>query len=297
MIKRERHSDFGRIGRQLKQLPGNPMFDPASKRKVVLITGASSGLGRAAAERLAGRGHTVFGTSRHPSGDLGKVQMISLDVTNDESVENALRNVMAKAGRIDVLVNNAGSGLCGAVEDTSIEEAHLQMEINFFGPARMIRAVLPQMRRQGGGRIITVSSLAGLAALPFQAYYSATKFALEAFNEALRLELIGSNIESTTICPGDFVTGFTDSRRIAKAAYPDVHQRQFRTTLAIYERNEREGADPRHMAKMVERLVNRPDVGVRYMVGDIRQRFGIALKRILPANVFERILRAVYAIR
>jgi len=272
------------------------MVGASRQNKIVLITGASSGLGRAAGERLADLGYTVFGTSRKPSDELSKVRMIPLDVTSDESVENAIRQIITTAGRIDVLVNNAGSALCGAIEDTSMDEAHLQMETNFFGPARMIRAVLPHMRRQGGGRIITISSMAGLTALPFQAYYSASKFALEGLNEALRLELAGSNIESTTICPGDFATGFTASRKIARGAYSHFHEQQLRRTLALYERDEGLGADPRCVAKLIERLVTRPQVGVRYLAGHVTQRIGITLKRILPAQLYESILRRVYAI-
>jgi len=267
------------------------------KEKIVLITGASSGLGRAMADHLAEIGHTVVGTSRKPNGDRGKVRMVALDVTNDESVEIAVLHVIALAGRIDVLINNAGIGLCGAVEDTTMAEAHWQMETNLFGPARMIRAVLPQMRRQGGGRIITVGSLAGTAALPYQPYYSASKFALEGLTEALRLELVGSNIDATMVNPGDFRTGFTAARVFASQAYSGVHDTRLRRTVAIYERDETDGADPRRAAELVGRLVMLPAVGVRYSVGSPRQRFGMLLKRLIPATAFERILKATYSLR
>jgi len=249
------------------------------------------------AEHLAALGHTVFGTSRKPSDDFSTVRMLALDVTDDASVAQAVAQVVQTAGRIDVLVNNAGIGLCGAVEDTTMAEARWQLETNFFGPVRMILAVLPYMRRQGGGRIITVSSLAGMAALPFQPYYSAGKFALEGLNEALRLELSGSGITSTTINPGDFKTGFTAARVFAKNAHAGRHAAQLRTTVGIYERDENHGADPQAVAELAARLIAQPRVGVRYLVGAPIQRFGMLLKRLLPATVFEWIMKDTYKIR
>lgn len=268
-------------------------------QKVVLVTGASSGFGKAIADRLAQDGHRVFGTSRSPqTANMAAlpVHMVQLDVTNDESVKQAVEQVMAQAGRIDVLINNAGAGLCGAVEDTAIDEAHWQMETNFFGPVRMIHAVLPHMRQQKRGRVITVSSLAGMAALPYQAFYSASKFALEGLHEALRLELTGSGIDATTINPGDFRTGFTAARRFSRAATDGVQAAQLKKTVAIYERDETHGADPVLVASLAARLVVAPRVDVRYTVGRFDQRFGMLLKRVVPARVFERIMKMTYAL-
>src|SRR5690606_35507590 len=159
--------------------------------KVVLITGASSGLGRATARLLAERGYRVFGTSRRPPADAptGGVEPLALDVCADASVAACVQTVLARAGRIDALINNAGYELGGALEEATLEEAQRQFETNFFGAVRMIRAVLPAMRRQGGGRIVNVSSLAGLAPVPFLGLYSASKFALEGYSEALRHEV------------------------------------------------------------------------------------------------------------
>jgi len=262
--------------------------------KVVLVTGASSGFGRSIAAVLAARGHHVFGTSRDPRDGESGVTMLELDVTRDESVEACVAAVMTSEGRVDVLVNNAGIGLAGAVEDTTLEEARWQMETNFFGPVRMIRAVLPGMRSQGKGRIITVGSMAGHAALAFQPYYSSSKFALEALNEALRLELRGSGIDSTIVCPGDFRTGFTSARVFAAGARSGRNASQLATTVGVYERDETHGADPRLLADLVARLVDEPRLRVRYFVGRLDQRIGIHLKRLLPAAVFERFMRGIY---
>lgn len=220
--------------------------------------------------------------------------MLPLDVTDDASTAACVAAVVAAAGRIDVLVNNAGSGLAGAVEDTTVTEARAQMETNFFGPLRVILAALPHMRAQGSGRIITIGSLAGHAALPFQPFYSTSKFALEGLNEALRLELAGSGIDSTIVCPGDFRTGFTAARSFAAAARTGRNAARLGKTLQIYERDETNGADPGLVADLVSRLVTEPSPGVRYMVGKPVQRFGILLKRVLPGTWFESLMRSTY---
>lgn len=265
--------------------------------KVVLVTGASSGFGHAIAQRLAAQGHTVFGTARKPNGNLGKVRMIALDVTDDLSVRRAIEEVIAAAGRIDVLVNNAGVGICGAIEDTSLDEARWQMETNFFGTVRTIHTVIPHMRARGAGRIINVSSLAGLIGLPFQAYYSASKFAVEALNEALRMELSGTGIDSTNINPGDFKTGFTAARVFTRQALIGHYANQLTTTVGMYERDENNGADPALVADLVARLVVQRRVSVRYTVGRFDQRMSTVLKRIIPAWIFERIMKGTYAIK
>jgi NAD(P)-dependent dehydrogenase (short-subunit alcohol dehydrogenase family) len=188
----------------------------------VLITGASSGIGKACAEYLFMRRCRVYGTSRRtphveprstPPEAVPLFQTIPLDITSDESVEKAVSLVLESEGRIDAVVNNAGFGLAGAVESTSIAEAREQFETNFFGTMRVCRAVLPAMRRQGHGHILNVSSVAGQIGIPFQGIYSATKFAVEGLTEALRLEVAPFGIRVVLIEPGDFHTGFTANRR------------------------------------------------------------------------------------
>ena len=265
--------------------------------KVILVTGASSGFGQLIAEQLAARGHRVFGTSRHALPDQGQVRLLVLDVTDDAQVSSAVAQVIDEAGRLDVLINNAGVGLCGAIEDTSLAEAQWQMDTNFFGPLRMIRAVLPQMRAQGSGRIITLSSLGGLAGLPFQPFYSASKYAIEGLNEALRLELSGSGIDATTINPGDFKTGFTSARVFTKQARSGRNAQQLEKTVAIYERDEQHGADPLQVAELAVRLVEQAVLDVRYPVGAWAQRAGIFAKRLMPARLFERLMQSTYSLK
>lgn len=270
----------------------------STKAKTILVTGASSGFGREIAIALARAGHRVFGTSRKVATDISvdncSVRMLQLDVTMDESVRECIAVLLGEAQGIDVLVNNAGSGLTGALEDCESDEIAWQMETNLMGPLRMNQHVLPVMRRQGGGRIITIGSMMGHAALPYQGIYSASKHALEAINETLRFELRGSNIDTTIVCPGDFKTGFTDARVWARNANSSAHGAQMKKTVAIYERDELNGAPPRNVAKLVVSLVGAKSLRVRYFVGPRIQRFGMVMKRLMPTSWFEALIKVIY---
>jgi len=181
--------------------------------KVVLVTGASSGIGAACAEMLAKRGFRVYGSSRNPNFKPSGYQALQMDVTDDRSVDEAVAQVIREAGSIDALVNNAGCGLAGAVEDTASIEALHQMDVNFMGPFRAARAILPGMRQRRSGVIVNVSSLGGLFGLPFQSFYSASKFAMEGWTESLRFEVSPFGIRVVLIEPGDVKTGFTGQPR------------------------------------------------------------------------------------
>ena len=170
--------------------------------KVILVTGASCGFGQMIAEQLAACGHRVFGTSRRPLPDMGQVRMLVLDITDEALVERAVTQVIAEAGRIDVLINNAGVGLCGAVEDTTLAEAQWQMDTNFFGPVRMIRAVLPHMRSRNYGKIINIGSTAGEWPYPGGNTYGATKAFVRQFSLNLRADLAGTALRVTDVEPG-----------------------------------------------------------------------------------------------
>jgi NAD(P)-dependent dehydrogenase (short-subunit alcohol dehydrogenase family) len=258
---------------------------------IVLITGTSSGFGRATAARLSSAGMRVFGTSRKPPArESLSFENVLMDVDNDASVAAGVRQVIETAGRIDVLVNNAGIGVAGSVEDTSIEEARCQLETNFFGVVRATQAVLPHMRRQRSGKIVNVSSIGGLVALPFQAFYSASKFAVEALTEALRLELAPFGIRVCCIEPGDFRTAMTDKRFFAKNADSRAYGVQMQATIDAYAHDERNGADPELVARLIERIVAESNPKVRYLVGKPDQKAAALLKRVIPATLFERFL-------
>ena len=185
------------------------------EQRVVLVTGASSGVGQSTARLLTERGYRVLGTSRKAAagGDPSGVTMLPLDVRSDDSVAACLSAVSGLVDRIDILVNNAGYELAGALEEFSLDEVKAQFETNFFGVVRMVKAVLPLMRRQKNGQIINVSSLAGLSAIPFLGIYSASKFALEGYTEALRLEVKPFNIRVSQIEPAFLRTPMMTNRQ------------------------------------------------------------------------------------
>lgn len=265
---------------------------------VVVVTGASSGLGNACATYLAKRGYKVYGTSRNPGSYTKKAdeffELIRMDVTDDESVKAAVAEVLSREGRIDILVCNAGMGVSGAVEDSSMDEIRLQMETNFFGVVRCVKAVLPSMRAAGKGTIAVFSSLAGLIGMPFQAFYSASKFALEGFVEALRYEIRPFGLSAFLLEPGDFRTGFTDARRKAAMASGSAYERWYEAAMGVQVRDERAGHDPLEAAKRLETLLTRRRHRIRYSVGPAFERLSAMLKRLLPGSAFEYGYRKYY---
>lgn len=273
---------------------------PASPR-VVLITGASSGIGKACAEYLQGLGYRVYGTSRRapplPTEPGPGLRLMAMDVTSEESVRQAVELVLACEGRIDVVVNNAGWGIAGSVEDTSIAEAQEQLDANFFGVLRVCQAVLPTLRRQGAGCIVNISSMGGLVSIPFQGLYSASKFAVEGMTESLRMELRPFGIRVAMIEPGDFRTGFTAERRMAAAAAQGPYQRALCTAVAVMEEDEQGGATPEAIAWRLEKIIEARDPKLRHLVGPLAQRFAVGvLKKLLPQRWFERMIAGYYGI-
>lgn len=262
--------------------------------QVVLITGASSGIGKACAQHLAARGHRVFGTHRDPLAAREQVpyELLAMDVTDEASVTTAVRAVLDSAGRIDVLVNNAGAGLAGAVEETSVEEAVAQFDVNLFGVLRMCRAVVPQMRAQGSGLIVNIGSLAGTIALPFQAFYCASKSSLHGVTEALRIEVEPFNIHVTIVDPGDTKTSFPARRRVVSqsdAASP--YRAHLSKMLRVIERSEAAGMPPERVARVVGRIIRARRPRPRYIVAKPGQRLAMLGRWVLPAAVCEWLLK------
>ncbi|MCI4371190.1 MAG: oxidoreductase [Thermoplasmata archaeon] len=267
---------------------------PMHANKVVLVTGASSGFGQAIAELLAKRGLVVFGTSRKPSASeaTANVSMVPLDVRSDESVRTAVDAVLAKAGRIDVLVNNAGFVQAGAIEEVKLEQAKGQFETNFFGVVRMVKAVLPAMRKQGGGQIINIGSLAGIIAAPFIGFYNATKFALEGYTESLRHELKPFHIAVSLVEPGFFRTNIGRNRQMGAEPIQEyeVWRRRALNALAWFEDH---GGPPSAVADAVLKIVESSAPRLRYPVGKDARRYS-RLRRILPEGTFERGVRRAF---
>src|SRR4029077_11333525 len=264
--------------------------------KAVLITGASSGIGRTCAEYLAGRGMTVYGASRSLApGNAGSFHSLRMDVTDDESVQQGVRQVYEQSRRIDVVINCAGYGIAGAVEETSPQEAMEQFDTNFFGVHRVCRAVLPLLRQQRDGVVINISSLAGLLSVPFQAFYSASKFAMEGMTEALRMEVRPFGIRVALIEPGDFKTDFPANRRnSADSQQSNVYRESLERCVGVMREEEKNGKVSLPVARLVERIINDPSPRLRYTVGPFGERLGPKLKSILPYRVYEYLFMKHY---
>lgn len=267
--------------------------------KVVLITGISSGFGKATAEALSEKGYIVYGICRKPMIDLtARIKALSGDVTDASSVQRAVATLITKEGRIDILINNAGMGISGSIEDSSPEDISLQMNTNFTGYVNMIRSVLPHMRKQGEGTIINISSIGGLMGLPYQGFYSASKYAIEGFSEALRMELLPYRIKVVVVQPGDFFTNFTANRKQVKITVSgSVYEAQFQKTLAAIEKDEKTGLPPEFLAHKLVGIIGKKNPCHHYIVATLEQKFAVFLKQVLPAPWFMKILASHYGIK
>ncbi len=264
---------------------------PDQKGTVVLITGASVGFGREIAVLLTQSGYRVYGTSRHPQTGLD-CSMLTLDVRSDSSVRECVDKVLFVEGRIDVLVNNAGYLLNGPAEEVSLEQARAQFETNFFGAVRMIKAVLPAMRKQRSGKIINISSLAGRIATPGHGVYAASKFALEAYTEALHLELKPFDISCVLIEPGYFKTNIHTASAQCEDTKPD-----YDTLRGIlnpqFEKNVRTGQNPARVAKLVKKIIEKKSPNLRYPIGP-GAPWVLWCKALLPQKLFAWSVRKFY---
>ncbi|MFF3573381.1 SDR family oxidoreductase [Nocardia jiangxiensis] len=246
--------------------------DAPRSAKVVLVTGASSGLGLSIATHLQEAGYRVYGTSRRADGQrnaYGAFSLIPMDVTDDASVAAAIDTIISREGVLDVVICNAGMGLAGSIEDTTIDEAQLQFDTNFFGVHRVCRAALPSLRQRSTSSIIVVGSIAGVFGIPFQGFYAASKFALEGYVESLRLELRKTGVKATIVEPGSFRTEFTSGRVVIKGAGEGSFYRQdFANALALMEKEERDAtADVGMLCTAVGDLLEMDRPPIRIAVG------------------------------
>ncbi len=279
-----------------------------NRQRVVLITGASSGIGKACAQHLCQKGYKVYGTSRQalwssnaPAERTGRqpgsFQLIPMDVTSDESVKRGVQWILDREKCLEVVVSNAGYSLAGAVEDTELEEARVQMETNFFAALRLCRLVLPIMRQQGGGYWINISSISGLIGVPFQGLYSASKFALEGLTESLRTEVKPYGIKVVLIEPGDFHTGFTINRhKTCSAEQETVYATRFKKALRVMETDETHGPSPEQIGYLLERIITKKSPRLRYITGPAFEKLAVGLKKILPSGLFEWAIMMYYQI-
>lgn len=259
--------------------------------KVILITGGSSGIGKSVGEFLLDRGYKVYGTSRNPDKyPDSTIPIIALDVTKGETITSCVKTIIDREGRIDILVNNAGAGITGPIEEIPETEIKKNFETNLFGPINVIKAVLPQMRKQNSGLIINVTSIAGYMGLPYRGIYSASKGALELITEAFRMEIKDFNIAMTNVAPGDFATNIAAGRYHAPVKEGSPYKTPYGNTLKLINEHVDSGSDPLMMARVVYKIINAKKPKVHYKVGEFMQKLSIFLKRILPDKVYEKLL-------
>lgn len=263
--------------------------------KVVLITGGSSGIGKSIGEYLHQKGFIVYGTSRNPEKVLNSIfPLVALDVRDVESIHLAVAQIIQTTGRLDVVINNAGVGITGPLEEIPMEEIKNNFDTNFFGPIAVMKAVLPQMRQQKSGLIVNVTSLAGYMGLPYRSVYSASKGALELITEALRMEVKSFGIQITNVAPGDFATNIAAGRFHAPIIQGSDYERAYGSILKTMDAHVDSGSNPNEMAEAVFQIIQDNNPRIHYKVGAFMQKFSIVLKRILPDTVYEIMLMNHY---
>ncbi len=266
-----------------------------SSSKVILITGGSSGIGKSIGDFLVTKNYKVYGTSRSPSNIKdSKFPLLKMDVTDRDSIKTAILELLEKEGKINILINNAGIGITGPIEETPDSEIKKAFNTNYFGPLNVIKAVLPQMRNLNNGLIINITSIAGYMGLPYRGIYSATKGALELTTEAFRMELKDFNIKMTNVAPGDFATNIASGRYHAPVLEDSPYKKAYKNTLAIMNEHVDHGKDPLLMAQFIYKIIQLKNPRGHYKVGEPIQKFSVALKRFLPDKMYEKMLLKHY---
>ncbi|GGI57870.1 SDR family oxidoreductase [Winogradskyella haliclonae] len=263
--------------------------------KVVLITGGSSGIGKSIGEFLKAKDFIVYGTSRNPNNySDSQFPLVALDVTKPETIASCIHNVLEKEGRIDVLVNNAGAGITGPMEEIPDEEIKRNFETNLFGPINVIKAVLPSMREQKNGLVINITSIAGYMGLPYRGVYSASKGALELVTEAFRMELKAFGVHMCNLAPGDFATNIAAGRYHAPVLENSPYKKSYGDSLETMDAHVDSGGNPNEVAKVIFKIITTKNPKIHYKVGAFMQKFSVVLKRILPDKVYEKLLMRHY---
>lgn len=262
------------------------------KHKIVIITGASSGIGRHTAEALLRKGSVVYDFSRRDI-PMENVTHIKVDVTDEENVKAAVKEVYENEGRIDIVINSAGYGISGAVEFTDTKDAKNQFNVNFFGTVNVNKAVIPYMRKQKAGRIVNISSVAAVAHIPFQTYYSASKAAIESYTNALANEVRPFGISVTAIAPGDICTDFTGARKKSFEG-DDVYEGRILRSVSSMEKDEQKGMKPEVAADYIAKIALKDKVKPVYAIG-MQYKFLSVLCKVFPCSFRNRIVGLLYA--
>jgi len=264
------------------------------EKSVVLITGVTSGIGKATAALLSSSGHRVYGTTRNltryqkTNPETPGLEILEVDITDEKSIQEAVSSILAKEDKIDVLINNAGYGTSGPAETIDINEAQDQFEVNLFSIMRMTNAVLPAMRSRQSGLIINISSIVGQMGIPFQSVYCSSKYAVEGYTESLAMEIKNLGIHTVLIEPGDIKTGFTANRKKADARGSDnIYQDAVLRSMEIVEKDEQKGSPPEKVALLIQKVMGKKSPRLRYSTGPFEQMLSLHLKRFVPQRFFE----------
>ncbi len=266
-------------------------------KKTILITGASSGFGKICAEYLSSKGFQVYGTSRNPQKSELKYKMMLMDVNHETSVINGIQSIMSKEKKLDVVINNAGFGIAGAIEDMTVDEMKYQFETNFFGVLRVCRNVIPIMRRQKSGCIINIESIGGIIGIPFESAYCASKAAVQIFTEVLRMEVKPYGVKAVVVDPGDFCTGFTENRLRTYASESNpVYKKYFQQVLDKETEYENKNKKIEKVAFLLHKIIKKRKPRLCYLIGPGSEVFGVHLRKIIPSRLFEYIVMKNFGI-
>jgi len=269
----------------------------SSMSKVVFITGASSGIGLSIGNYLHQKGYRVFGTSRTPEKYSNSLfPLIALDVRDQSSIQQAVQTLLSQTDTVDVVINNAGVGITGPLEEIPVSEIKSHFDTNLFGPIAVMQTILPQLRLQGSGLIINITSIAGYMGLPFRSVYSASKGALELITEGIRMEVKPFGVDITNVAPGDFATNIAAGRYHAPLFEDSAYYKTYGQTLKMMNEHVDAGSPPEMMAKAIETIIESKKPKVHYKEGSFLQRFSIVLKRILPDGMYEKMLMKHYGL-
>ena len=259
--------------------------------KVILVTGGSSGIGKSICLFLNSKGYKVYGTCRNPNKyDIIEFELLKCDITNIDQIKDTVDFIINKEGRIDVLINNAGIGVTGPMENTTEEDMKIAFQTNFYGHISAIKECIPSMRKNGSGLIINITSIMGYFALPYRGVYSATKSSLETIGEAFSMELKKFNIRVVNIAPGDFKTDIISRRLNSTAETNSIYEEDYIKSLKSANDHVLNALSPIIISKLVLKIIKSKNPKIHYKVGTFIQKFSIILKRILPDRFFEKIL-------
>ena len=259
--------------------------------KIILITGASSGIGKSISLFLTSKGYKVYGTCRNPNNyDISEYELLKCDITSNIDIKNTINHILNIESRIDVLINNAGIGITGPLEETSESDIKSAFQTNLLGPIAIIKECIPSMRDHNSGLIINITSILGYFGIPFRGVYCATKSSLEIIGEVFSMELKKFNINVVNVAPGDFKTNIASRRIDSKSHHYSKYTDDYAKSLISANKHVDNAWTPEIISKLIYKIINSKNPKIHYRVGQFIQKFSIILKNILPDRLYEKIL-------